>query len=186
MTLRDYTVKLSFFHLSVFEEELYQIEWRGGGTDCLTPLIHFFISPILHILVIMMLTSRKKRKSRKLVLYLLNYLKGTGIPCNVTLYYRDEDLQISKKRGVHINLNKIPRHIIKGKDNYHLRIKVDGLNSFFLKSFYFGSYNPVINKMYIEELEKEMTDKYGEYITNHKRDHRLKDILSDPNPPKLI
>ena len=130
-----------------------------------------------------MLTSRKKRKSRKLVLYLLNYLKGTGIPCNVTLYYRDEDLQISKKRGVHINLNKIPRHIIKGKDNYHLNIRVDGLNSFFLKSYYFGSYNPVINKIYIEELEKEMNNKYWEEITNHQRKTKLKDILNSPDEP---
>lgn len=115
-------------------------------------------------------------------MYLLNYLKGTGIPCNVTLYHRDEELEILKKRGVHINLNKIPRHIIKGKDNYHLNIRVDGITSFFLKYYYFGSYNPVINKMYIEELERLMNDKYGERIINNKRWTRLDDILSDHTP----
>jgi hypothetical protein len=117
---------------------------------------------------------------------MLNYLKGMGVPCNVTLYYRDEDLQISKTRGVHINLNKIPRHIIKGKDNYHLKIRVDGLNSFFLENCYFGSYNPIGNKKYIEELEKEMNNKYWEDMTNHKRKTRLDDILSDTTPLTLI
>jgi hypothetical protein len=129
----------------------------------------------------MIITSRKKRKSRKLVLDMLKYLKGTGIPCNVTLYYRDEDLQISKKRGIHINLNKIPKHIIKGKDNYHLKIRVDGIHSFFLNSYYFGSYNPIVNKLYIKELEQLMNDSYGEEIINYKRWTRLNDILSEPD-----
>ena len=117
---------------------------------------------------------------------MLNYLKGTGIPCNVTLYYRDEDLQISKKRGVHINLYKIPRHIIKGKDNYHLIIRVDGIKSFFLDNYYIGNFNPVGNKMYIEKLEERMNERFGEYMTNHKRKTRLDDILNDTTPLTLM
>jgi hypothetical protein len=112
---------------------------------------------------------------------MLDYLKGTGIPCNVTLYYRDEDLQISKKRGVHINLNKIPRHIIKGKDNYHLRIRVIGINRFLLENFYFGNYNPIGNENYIKQVEQLMNDNFGEEIINYKRWTRLNDILNEPD-----
>ncbi len=131
----------------------------------------------------MTITSRKQRKGRIQVFSVLDYLKGTGVPCNITLYCRDEDCEQTIGRGVHINLNKIPRKIIKGKTNYFLKVLVDNKDRY---RFYFYSYLPDLNKSTIYDIEKVMNNKYWESMTNHKRKTKLDDILSDNTPLTLI
>jgi len=111
---------------------------------------------------------------------MLQFLKG--IPCNVTLYYLDEDLKRTRERGVRINPNKIPLDIIKGKRDYGIKVKLEC----FLP-FNFQSYRPVDNEYEFSGLEKTISQYYDEDIVkNNIRWRRLDDILSDPTPPKLI
>ena len=120
------------------------------------------------------------RKSRKQVLSMLQFLKG--IPCNVTLYYLDEDLERTRERGVHLNPNTIPLDIINGKRDYEIKVKLDG----FLP-FNFKSYRPVDNEYEFSSLEKTISQYSDEDIVkNNIRWRRLDDILNDPNPPPLI
>jgi len=124
---------------------------------------------------------RISRKSRKQVLSMLEYLNKIGITCNVTLYYLDEDLEFTRERGVHINLNKIPMDIIKGKRDYGVRVKLDG----FLPH-YFQSHHPFSNEYGRRGLEKSISVIYSEEeIINYNRKKVLDDILNDPNPLPL-
>lgn len=122
------------------------------------------------------------RKSRKQVLSMLEYLRGTEVKCNVTLYYLDEDLEPTMERGVHINPNKIPTDIIKGKREYKIRVKLDC----FLP-YVFQSYHPFNNECERRGLENTITQYFftEEQTINHTRKTRLDDILDDTKPITL-
>lgn len=111
----------------------------------------------------------------------LDYLKGTGLPCNVTLYYVDEDFDRTWDRGVHINLNKIPKDIIKGEKDYYIKVKVGDFHK-----FSFQSVRPFNNQSEFNYLERMLFQYYEEEMNNYKRWTRFNDILSDTSPPKLI
>ena len=128
----------------------------------------------------MTITSRKRRELGKQVVSILDYLKETGLPCNVTLYYLDEELERTRERGVHINIDKIPMDIIKGQRNYSIKLSVKKLPG--IPSI--KDYDP--NKMKFSSIQDCCNYIYGDYITNHKRKTRLDDILNDPNPPTQV
>jgi len=124
------------------------------------------------------------KESLEEVLYVLDYLKGTGVPCDITLYYQDKNF-VRTKRGVHINLDKIPMDIIKGDRNYLLMIMINESHGGFVIENHPSILQFSQNKWFIEYLEETMNDNYGEEIINHQRWTRLDDILNDPNPQPL-
>jgi hypothetical protein len=123
---------------------------------------------------------RKDWKSRKQILSVLDDLKGTSIPCEITLYYLGEEFNRTENRGIPIDLNRIPMGIIKGDNDYSLWVTVD------TETFILGTQKLSSNERTIPDFYQLINDKYGEYMINYKRKTRLKKILSDPNPPVLI
>ncbi|MGA3012449.1 MAG: hypothetical protein ABSD71_00295 [Bacteroidales bacterium] len=121
------------------------------------------------------------RKSKKQILSLFEYLKESGVTCEVDLYYLDEDFKPNGRKGVHIDLNKIPMNIINGEENYILSIIIHDTYSFVLEN-----HRPQSNGITINQIELLMDECYGEEIINYKRLTRLNDILNDPNPHPLI
>jgi hypothetical protein len=122
---------------------------------------------------------RRNRKGIDEILSVLDDLKGTGIPCEITLYYLGEEFNRTKNRGIPINLNRIPLNIIKGDNDYSLWVTVD------TETFIIVTHKLSSNES-ITDLYQLINDKYGESMINHQRSTKLKDILSDPNPPKEV
>jgi len=113
-------------------------------------------------------------------LSILDYLKESGVPCKVTLNFLDENSEPIKKRGLPINLNKIPMGIIDSEINYTISIR------FGYNRIPFYSYNPTQNQLFTNYIEEFFKSRYNEYMINEKRWNRLDDILNDPNPPTQV
>ncbi len=116
------------------------------------------------------------KKSGTQVLTVLDYLKETGVPCKVTLYYPDETYTRDFRRGFRIDLNQYPKKIvtdiISSCRKYDLIIKV-GKHKFYIQN------NTIrMNELEIEHLERLMKK---ESMINQKRWSKLNDILNDPN-----
>lgn len=107
-------------------------------------------------------------------------LYETGTPCNVTLYFQDNEFN-RIGRGIHIDHDRLPLHILLGRRNYVLKIRVNGHN------YFMESRNPLRDPS-ISFLYRTMTDtlsKMKETFINKDRKQKLDDILDDTKPITL-
>jgi len=111
----------------------------------------------------------------KQVLYVLNILKKSDVPCNLTLYYKDEKFN-QVGRGVHITLDKIPMDTINGDNNFLIKVRLG------YSCFPFTNYESSLNEYEMLYFEHTLIHKFPEHIKNWKRKDTLDYILSDPNP----
>ena len=124
---------------------------------------------------------RRNRKCIDEILSLLDYLKVNDIPCEITLNYQDDGSNPTEKMGcLNIDLNKIPVDIINSNKHYYLSVQIFE-DEFILESHRLFSVYPYVT--YFGQL---MNERYWEDMTNHQRKTKLKDILSDPNPPTQV
>jgi hypothetical protein len=121
-----------------------------------------------------MLENRKMKKCQKQILSLLDDIYKSGLPCEVDLYYLNENRQPSGRNPVHIPLDDIPIEILKEKDNYVLSVILYDLHALLLDSY--NSKRNELTRNYIKDL---MDNEYYEEIINYQRGEKLKDILND-------
>ena len=123
----------------------------------------------------------KKIKNRKEILALLYYLKTVGIPCEMNLTCFDEKKHMVKgKINIPLDLNDLPMDILNGDENYVIILLVKNL------FFSLENHDPSHNQKYFEGVVQKISEVSVEYIINWDRNNKLKDILSDPNPPTEV
>ena len=124
---------------------------------------------------------KKKIKNRKEILALLYYLKTVGIPCTMSLTCFDEKRHMVKgKINIPVDLDDLPMDILNGDENYVLLLQVKNL------VFSCENHDPSHNQKYFEGVVQKISEVSVEYIINWDRNNKLKDILSDPNPPTEV
>jgi hypothetical protein len=115
------------------------------------------------------------------ILMMLFGLYTTGIPCNVTLYFQDNEFNRVGK-GIHVNLDQLPIDILVGRKNYVLKIRVNGYN------YFVESRNPERDPSISTLLDilDDSISKMEETFVNEDRKTKLDDILNDPNPSTQV
>ena len=120
-------------------------------------------------------------KSQEQMINMLDYLKESDIPCEVTLEcfnFPDPPVKINIDFSLHPD--KLMMSVFKKTiDSYQMRIKVGDWVTVIKK------YSIKYNQWKIENIKSYIVTNYGEYITNNKRKTILDDIFNDPNPKPL-
>lgn len=114
------------------------------------------------------------------IFMMLYGLYRTGIPCNVTLYYQDNEFNRVGK-GIHVNLDQLPLHILRGQRNYVLKVRVNGHN-YFVESRN-PNRDPSISTL-VNILDDSIS-KMEETFVNESRKRKLDNILDDTKPITL-
>lgn len=114
------------------------------------------------------------------IVMVLYGLYKTGIPCNVTLYYQDNEFN-RVGRGIHIDINKVPIDFLIGRRNFVLKIRVNGYN-YFVESRN-PNRDPSISTL-LDILDDSMS-KLEENFVNEDRKTKLDYILDDTKPVTL-
>ena len=138
---------------------------------------------------------KKQTKKRENIVSFFNHLKEMGIPCSLTLIPQDEEFRNKSPRQpngsyvpyTYTKIDKLRMKMVDSDKNYGILIYNHDWNCRFCTR-QIDNNRPYHNrKSFLEKVEKEITDNIPEeYIQNYTRKTRLDDILSDPNPPKLI
>jgi len=120
-------------------------------------------------------------KSQEQMINMLDYLKESDIPCEVTLEcFNFPDLPVSINIDFSLQPDKLMMSVFKKTiDSYQMRIKVGD------RVTVINKYSIKYNQWKIENIKSYIVTNYGEYITNNKRKTILDDILNDPNPQPL-
>ena len=127
--------------------------------------------------------------NKKNLVSFFNHLKGVGVSCGVTLIplnerFENESYKNILTQYIYTDIDNLPMDIIDSDKNYEIRI--------YNHEYHYGSHRIINNRTYynrksfLDKIEKDITDRYPDHVTNHKRKTRLDDILNDTSPLILI
>ena len=112
----------------------------------------------------------------------LDFLKKSDVPCKVTFFYPEETEKGTRRGKIPINLDD--RSIEKIDQGVQRKTEIPHLDDSCLsQDFLLYKRTTWYNVWKIDDIKRLLTP---ENITNQKRSTRLKDILSDPNPPTQV